>query len=79
MPVPRTICCNQVDAPFAQLGVTNFLHHQIASEAAGRLHDDRSDAIALDGLEHGGEARARVDGISAAHGRVVELAHEVDT
>src|SRR5262249_60703082 len=33
--------------------------------------------IALDPFEHDGEAGARVDGISAAYGRVVELPHQL--
>jgi hypothetical protein len=41
---------DQVDAAFAQLGVTDLLHHEIAGEAARRLHDDRPHAVALDPL-----------------------------
>jgi hypothetical protein len=33
---------DKVDASFAQLLVTGLLHHEIASEAAGCLDDDRS-------------------------------------
>jgi hypothetical protein len=61
----------------AQLGVADLLHHEIASEPAGRLDDDRPHSVGFDPLEHGGEARARVDGIGTAHGRVVELANEL--
>jgi hypothetical protein len=32
--------------------VTNFLHHEIASEAAGRLDNDHPHAVTLDPLEH---------------------------
>jgi hypothetical protein len=62
-----------VDASFAQLGVTNFLHHEITSEAARRLDNDPPHTVALDPLKHGGEAGAHIDGISTAYGRVVEL------
>src|SRR6266403_944595 len=67
------VCRDKVDAPLAKLGVTDFLHHQVASEPAGRLDDDRPHTVALGPFEHRSEARARVDGISAAHKRVVEL------
>src|SRR5215831_10655766 len=52
-----TVCCDQVDASFAQLGVTNLLHHEIASEPACCLDDDRPRTIALDPLKHGRETR----------------------
>jgi hypothetical protein len=34
--------------------VTDFLHHEIASEAARRLDNDRPHTVALDPLKHGG-------------------------
>jgi hypothetical protein len=46
-PFPQTIVVDeslgghQVNAPFPQLGVTDLLHHEIASEAAGCLDGDR--------------------------------------
>src|SRR5262249_11917752 len=58
-------------------GVADLLHHEIASEAAGSLDDDRPRAVALDPFEHGGEAGARVDGIGTAHGSVVGLADKL--
>jgi hypothetical protein len=36
--------------------MADFLHHEIASEPTGGLDDDRPHAVALNGLEHGGEA-----------------------
>jgi hypothetical protein len=38
---PRIVCRDKVDASFAQLGVTNFLHHEITSDAARRLDELR--------------------------------------
>jgi hypothetical protein len=73
----RIVCGNKVDASFAQLSVTDLLDHEITSEAARRLHDDSPRAVALDPFEH--EAGARVDRIGAAHGRVVELVHQLVT
>jgi hypothetical protein len=64
---------DKVDASFAQLGVADLLHHEIASETARRLDNDRPHTVTLDPLKHGGEAGAHIDGISTAHGRVVEL------
>jgi hypothetical protein len=49
-----------------QLGVTNVLHHEVASEAARRLNDDGPHAVGLDPFEPGREARACVDGIGTA-------------
>jgi hypothetical protein len=57
--------------------VTDLLDHEITSEAARRLHDDSPRAVALDPFEH--EAGARVDRIGTAHGRVVELVHQLVT
>src|SRR5262249_2449548 len=57
--------------------MTHFLHHEIASEAAGRLDDDGPHTVALNRLEHGGEAGAHIDGISTAHGRIVELINQL--
>src|SRR5262249_28315582 len=71
------VCRDKIDASFTQLGVTDFLHHQIASEAARRLDDDRPRTVALDPFEHGHKAWASIYGISAAHGRVVELGHKL--
>ena len=47
----------------------DFLHHEIASEAVCRLHDNRADAVAGDARQQGGEARACLDRIGAAHRR----------
>jgi hypothetical protein len=62
-------------ASLAQLSVPNFLHHEIASEATGRLDDDGWHAVALDPFENGGKPGTGVDGIRTAHGRVVEFGH----
>ena len=75
------VCRDKVDATFAQLGVTDFLHHEIASEATGRLDDDRPHAVALDPFEHGceagaelSEAAALVNAYQDAPGRAAMLA-----
>jgi hypothetical protein len=57
--------------------VTDLLHHEITSEAARRLDNDRPHTVALDPLQHGCEAGTAIDGIGTAHGSVVKLAHQV--
>ena len=44
----------------------DIAHRQVQANPR-RLHDDSPRAVALDPLEHGREAGARVDGISVAH------------
>ena len=66
-----------MDASLAQLCVPDLLHHEIPSKAARRLDDNRSHTVALDPFEHGCEARACVDGISTANGRIIELRHQL--
>ena len=46
------VCRDKVDASAAQHGVAKLLHHGITSEAISRFHNDRSDPVALDALEH---------------------------
>jgi hypothetical protein len=53
-------CRDEVDPPFPQLDVADFLHHQIAREPARRLEHDRPHAIAFDPLKHGREARVSI-------------------
>jgi transposase IS116/IS110/IS902 family protein len=48
-----------------------------SGDVAVKKSGDRLHAVALDPLQHGGEAGARIDRISAAHGRVVELADQL--
>jgi hypothetical protein len=43
-----------------------FLHHEIASKAAGILDQHGSDAIAFNAVQQGREARARLDRVGAA-------------
>ena len=50
--------------------MADLLHHQVAGEAVCALDDDRADTIALDPLEHRGEAWSGVDRVGAADGRV---------
>ena len=70
------IRCDQINSTLAQLGMSDLLHHQIASEPTRRLHDDGPHAVGLDAFEHGHEARSAVDGVRAAHGGIVEHVHE---
>jgi hypothetical protein len=65
----------KVYPPLVQFGVAYLLHHKIASEATGRLDEDRPYAVAFDPLQHGREASTAIDGIGAAHRRVVELVY----
>ena len=51
--------------------MADLLHHQVAGEAVCALDDDRADTIALDPLEHRGEAWSGVDRVGAADGRVI--------
>jgi catechol 2,3-dioxygenase-like lactoylglutathione lyase family enzyme len=52
--------------------MADLLHHQVAGKAVCALDDDRAHAIALDPLEHRGEAGPGVDGVGSAHGRIIE-------
>jgi hypothetical protein len=73
----RTVSSNQLDAKGLQLGEANLLDHEVAREPAGGLDNDDASAIAGDVGEHGCEACARLDVVSATHGRVVELGHQL--
>ena len=42
----RAVSCHELNSELAQLRKADFLHHQIAGEAAGGLDNDRADAIA---------------------------------
>ena len=66
----RRGCGNQSNAERLQEVVPGELHRQITSEAVGAFHPNDAHAIARDAVEHGLEARAFGNGISAAHGRV---------
>ena len=48
----RTVGRDQLDAALGEHGVAHLLDHEVAGETAGRLHDDRADAVPLNPLEH---------------------------
>jgi len=68
---------DQIDAALAQLGVPNLLHHEVASEPARSLHNDRANAVMLDPFEHRSKTWAGIDGIGTAHGCIVKLADQL--
>jgi hypothetical protein len=58
---------------------TDFLHHEVAREAVCGLYYDRAGTVRSDPRQQGGEARARLNRISAAHSSIVEPIHNRDT
>ena len=64
---------HQVNATLPEELPAGLLHHDVAGEAVGGLDQDDAHAVALDPLQHGGEARPRVRGVGARDRRVMEL------
>jgi hypothetical protein len=62
---------DQGDAKRLQEIVAGKLHREIASEPVRAFNEDAAHAVACDAVEHGLEARAVGNGISAAHSSVV--------
>jgi hypothetical protein len=58
--------------PPLQKVVAGDLHGEIAGKAIRRLHDDDTDAVALDPLHHRLEAGALADRIGTRYRRIVE-------
>jgi hypothetical protein len=56
--------------------VTGELDREITSEAVGRLHDDGFRSVRREVLQHLSEAGALIDGVRAAHSRVVILPND---
>ena len=54
-----------------------LLHDEVAGEPIGRLHDDGVGPIAGYVLEHGGKARARIQGVRTTDGLIIVFAHEL--
>ena len=57
---------------------TKFLRHQITSEPARIFNDDQPDAVALDPIQHRGEARSGLNRIGARYRSVVKLSDQFD-
>ena len=62
---------------FCMARTPSFLRQHRACETAGIFDEHKADAIAVNPVEHGGEARAGLDRVRAGHCRVIELADDL--